>query len=116
MQSDPAAGDTPWEASKWVIHAHGTLTTPCWQVGSERARRFYFTNQRDAYATRFGRPGDFGVISAVFYRDRRPVAEIMPRRMAAPKREDAVGAAAPGPGLALRRRPGRDGYRPLRSE
>jgi hypothetical protein len=97
VRSDPAAGDTPWEASKWVIHANGTFTLPGWQVSSEQARRFYFTNERDAYATRFGRPGDFGVISAVFYRDRRLVAESMPRRMAAPEREDAVGAAAETP-------------------
>ena len=54
-----------WDASKWVIHPHGTLTLSGWQVGPERARRFYFTTERDAYATRIGRPGDFGVISAV---------------------------------------------------
>src|SRR5262249_56109058 len=66
-----------WDASKWVIHPHGTLTLSGWQVGSERARRFYFTTERDAYATRIGRPGDFGIISAVFYREQRPVAEII---------------------------------------
>jgi hypothetical protein len=58
---------TAWDASKWVIHPHGTLILSGWQVGSERARRFYFTTERDAYATRLGRPGDLGVISAVFY-------------------------------------------------
>src|SRR5262249_1751679 len=68
---------TPWDASKWVIHPHGTLTLSGWQAGSERARRFYFTTERDAYATRIGRPGDFGIISAVFYREQRPVAEII---------------------------------------
>jgi hypothetical protein len=101
----------PWDASKWVIHPHGTLTLAGWQVGPERARRFYFTTERDAYASRIGRPGDFGVISAVFYRERRPVAEIIPRRMAVPEREDSVGSAAGGPaaGSAARSTPDHDG-------
>ena len=89
-----ARHSTPWDASKWVIHPHGTLTLSGWQVGSERARRFYFTTERDAYATRIGRPGDFGVISAVFYRERHPLSEIFPRRMAVPERGDSVGEAA----------------------
>jgi hypothetical protein len=86
-----------WDASKWVIHPHAKLTLSGWQVGSERARRFYFTTERDAYATRIGRPADFGVISAVFYRQRHPVSEIIPRRMAVPEREDSVGEAAEAP-------------------
>jgi hypothetical protein len=101
---------TPWDTSKWVIHPHRTLTLSGWQVGPERARRFYFTTERDAYATRIGRPGDFGVISAVFYRERRPVAEMIPRRMAVPEPRDSVGAAAaPAAGVAARSAPGIDG-------
>jgi hypothetical protein len=100
-----------WDASKWVIHPHGTLTLSGWQVGSERARQFYFTTERDSYATRIGRPGDFGVISAVFYRERRPVAEIIPRRPAVRERGDALGqeAEAPAAGAALRSAPRGDG-------
>jgi hypothetical protein len=82
-----------WNASKWVIHPHETLTISGWQVDPDRARRFYFTTERDAYATRIGRPGDFGVVSAVFYRERRPIAEIIPRRTDVPERENSVGAA-----------------------
>jgi hypothetical protein len=106
-----ARHSSAWDASKWVIHPHGTLTLSGWQVGSERARRFYFTTERDAYATRIGRPGDFGVISAVFYRERRPVAEIIPQRSALPERGDAVGQAeeAPASGAALRSAPAGDG-------
>jgi hypothetical protein len=89
----------PWDASKWVIHPHGTLTLSGWQVGSERARRFYFTSERDAYATRIGRPGEFGVISAVFYRERHHVAEIIPHRTAMPERGDTAGPAAEAPAL-----------------
>jgi hypothetical protein len=102
---------TPWDASKWVIHPYGTLTLSGWQVGSERARRFYFTTERDAYATRIGRPGEFGVISAVFYRERRAVAEIIPHRLAVPERGESVDAVtgAPAAGLAARSGPARDG-------
>ena len=104
-----ARHSTPWDASKWVIHPHGTLTLSGWQVGSERARRFYFTTERDAYATRIGRPGDFGVISAVFYRERHPLTEIVPRRMAVPERGDSVGEAArdSAAGAVARSDPGR---------
>jgi hypothetical protein len=105
-----ARHSSAWDASKWVIHPYGTLTLAGWQVDTERARRFYFTTERDAYATRIGRPGDFGVISAVFYRERRPSAEIIPRRRAMPDRGDPVGAAAeaPGTGAAVRSAPDGD--------
>jgi hypothetical protein len=100
-----------WDASKWVIHPHGALTLSGWQVGYERARRFYFTTERDAYATRIGRPGDFGVISAVFYRERPPVAEIIPRRRAMPQPGDPLGeaAGAPAAGAITRSAPEGDG-------
>jgi hypothetical protein len=99
-----------WDASKWIIHPRGTLTLSGWQVGSERARRFNFTTEREAYATRIGRRGDFGAISAVFYRERR-VAEILPRRPAVPEHSDSFGAAAEaaGAGSAVGPDPGRDG-------
>jgi hypothetical protein len=83
----------PREASKWVVHPRGTLTVAGWQVGPERARRFYFTTERDSYATRIGRPGEFGVVAAAFYRERRPGREIVPPRPAAPLREEADSAA-----------------------
>jgi hypothetical protein len=100
-----------WDASKWVIHPHGTLTLSGWQVGPERARQFYFTTERDAYATRIGRSGDFGVISAVFYRERRPSAEIVPHHMAVPERRESLGerAEATATGAADRSVPGHDG-------
>jgi hypothetical protein len=97
-----------WDASKWVIHPHGTLTLSGWQVGPERARRFYFTTERDAYATRIGRPGEFGVISAVFYRERQTVSEILRHRPAVPERRDTVAAEADAP-AAERSAPGGDG-------
>jgi hypothetical protein len=84
----------PREASKWVVHPRGTLTVSGWQVGLERARRFYFTTERDSYATQIGRPGEFGVIAAAFYRERCPVRELVRPRTAAPLREAADSAPA----------------------
>ena len=69
---------TRWEASKWVIEPYQTITISGWQMSSARARRFYFTTERDSYAAKLGRPTDVGVISAVFFRERRPVT-IIPR-------------------------------------
>src|SRR5262245_42459972 len=98
---------TPWDAGKWVIHPHGTLTISGWQMSSERARRFTFTTERDSYATRIGRPGDFGVISAVCDREQRAGAEIIiPRRPFMPGREDPASLAAEGPAAAASTRGG----------
>ena len=68
-----------WNASKWVIEPYQTITIGGWQMSSERARRFYFTTERDSYAAKLGQRGDFGVISAVFFRERnRPVTILRP--------------------------------------
>jgi hypothetical protein len=47
-------------------------------MSSTRARRFYFTNERDSYANKIGRATDLGVITAVFFRERRERTEIVP--------------------------------------
>ena len=63
-----------WNASKWVIEPYETITITGWQMSSERARRFYFTNERDSYAAKLGRKANLGVISAVFFREKgRPI-------------------------------------------
>jgi len=69
---------TARDASKWVIPPYGSITVSGWQMSSTRARRFYFTNERDSYANRIGRATDLGVITAVFFRERRERAEIVP--------------------------------------
>jgi hypothetical protein len=104
---------SPREASKWVVHPRGTLTVNGWQVGLERARRFYFTTERDSYATQIGRPGEFGIIAAAFYRERCPVTELVQRHTAAPLREEADSAPAGALGAnaahaAVRDRSGED--------
>lgn len=63
-----------WNASKWVIEPYQTITIGGWQMSSERARRFYFTNERDSYGAKLGQTANLGVIAAVFFRERsRPI-------------------------------------------
>ena len=62
-----------WDASKWVIEPYQTITISGWQMSSERARRFYFTNERDSYGAKLGQTANLGVISAVFFREQRRV-------------------------------------------
>ena len=62
-----------WNASKWVIEPYQTITNNGWQMSSERARRFYFTNERDSYGAKLGQTANLGVISAVFYKERRRI-------------------------------------------
>jgi hypothetical protein len=64
---------TAWEASKWVIEPYGTIHVSGWQMSTQRARRFYFTSERDSYGAKLGQTANLGVISAVFFRERRPV-------------------------------------------
>ena len=70
-----------WDASKWVIEPYGTIRITGWQMSSRRARRFYFTTERDSYAARLGRTSDLGLITAVFYREAvtRPYPVTPPR-------------------------------------
>src|SRR3989442_8650398 len=66
-----------WDAHKWVIEPYGTIHVRGWQMSSENARRFYFTTERDSYGAKLGQTANLGVISAVFFRERRPYT-IMP--------------------------------------
>lgn len=62
-----------WNASKWVIEPYGTITIGGWQMSSQRARRFYFTSERDSYGAKLGQTANLGLVTAVFFRERRPV-------------------------------------------
>jgi len=78
LNSIDARQTSAWNASKWVIEPYQTITITGWQMSSERARRFYFTTERDSYAAKLGQRGDFGVISAVFFRGRNHPITITP--------------------------------------
>jgi len=104
-----------WNASKWVIEPYQTITISGWQMSSERARHFYFTNERDSYGAKLGQTENLGVISAVFFRERRRVivpppypitrdkddSEMSARKQSAPQNapssKSQSGAIAPAP-------------------
>lgn len=80
---------TAANASKWVIEPYQSITISGWQMSSSRARRFYFTTERDSYGAKLGQTANLGVISAVFFRERRPIVVAPPRRDVYPQgRED----------------------------
>jgi hypothetical protein len=64
---------TAWNASKWIIEPYGTISIGGWQMSSQRARRFYFTSERDSYGAKLGQTSNLGVISAIFFRERQPL-------------------------------------------
>ena len=83
-----------WNASKWVIEPYQTITISGWQMSSERARRFYFTNERDSYGAKLGQTANLGVISAVFFRERsRPVPITPPHPVTRDKMESSEQSA-----------------------
>ena len=90
-----ASCTSAWDASKWVIGPYETITISGWQMNSAQARKFYFTTERDSYAAKRGSTADIGLISAVFYRERRRV--IMPVTPPRPSsRDDMESSAAAG--------------------
>lgn len=94
-----ASRTSAWDASKWLIEPNQTITIKGWQMSSEHARRFYFTNERDSYAAKLGQRGNLGVISAVFFRERRPEIVVPPTSrdndILREERQSTTGASAP---------------------
>jgi len=82
LNSIDAKHTTAWDASKWVIGPYQTIRIGGWQMSSERARRFYFTSERDSYAAKLGQAANLGLISAVVFRERtRAIVPITPPRI-----------------------------------
>jgi hypothetical protein len=73
LNSIDARHTSAWAASKWVIGPYQTIEVSGWQVSSARARHFYFTTERDSYGAKLGQTANLGVISAVFFSERRPL-------------------------------------------
>jgi hypothetical protein len=80
MNTIDARRSSAWNASKWVIEPYQTITIRGWQMSSARARRFYFTSERDSYGAKLGQTANLGVISAVFFREVQPVTVMTPPR------------------------------------
>ena len=73
MNTIDARHTSAWDAHKWVIEPYGTISVRGWQMSSENARRFYFTTERDSYGAKIGQTANLGIISAVFFRERKPL-------------------------------------------
>jgi hypothetical protein len=78
-------------ARKWVLDAYQTVTIPGWQTSRHDARRFEFTSEARSYGAALGRTANLGVIAAVFFRERPPLA------LAARRQETAKGRAGGRP-------------------
>ncbi|HYK20651.1 MAG TPA: hypothetical protein VEV42_07950 [Pyrinomonadaceae bacterium] len=92
----------PENASKWVIEPYQTITISGWQMSSERARRFYFTDERDSYARKLGVTGTFGVIWAAFFRERRHVVPLTRGSSSDKMRTEEAAAIGTGIGRSIR--------------
>ena len=120
MNTIDARHTTAWEAHKWVIAPYSTITVRGWQMSSENARRFYFTTERDSYGAKIGQTANLGLISAVFFRERKPLVitqavpgrrgdkdESLNRDEKAPKEAtESASANATGDAAKARRAPG----------
>ncbi len=100
LNSIDARRTTAWNASKWVMEPYGTINLSGWQMSSSRARRFYFTSERDSYGAKLGQTANLGVISAVFFRELtrspKPITLTPPHRSrdsAGPEKSEAPSSA-----------------------
>ncbi|MFN2512957.1 MAG: hypothetical protein ABR568_16245 [Pyrinomonadaceae bacterium] len=110
LNSIDARRTSAWNASKWVIGPYGTIHIGGWQMSSERARRFYFTSERDSYAAKLGQTSNLGLISAAFFREVRPMPipvtpppRPYPREEDGRKRSEAPTGSAEAQGAAKQR-------------
>ncbi len=90
---------TATDARKWVLNPHETITIAGWQTDMNHARRFFFTSEQDSYAQWLGQTQNMGVISAVFFRERRGV-RIEPIVVPPAERSRGDAQAAPSGGSA----------------
>ena len=89
-----------------MIEPYGTINIGGWQMSSERARRFYFTSERDSYGAKLGQTSNLGVVSAVFFRERTgpypvpvtPRTPPRPRPLYEEDGRDSQKSEAPSPG------------------
>ena len=80
LNSIDARHTSAWNSSKWVIEPYQSITIGGWQMSTERARRFYFTTERDSYGAKLGQTANLGVIAAVIFRERPRSISITPPR------------------------------------
>src|SRR5947199_2184534 len=78
------------EQSGYVIDPYGSVEIVGWRKSLERTASFYFTDLRDSYAARTGRPANVGVIGVAVFKEKQPPIAYRPYR-------DKVAADASAP-------------------
>jgi hypothetical protein len=58
------------DQSGYVVEPGGYVNIQGWRKDLDRTAAFYFSDPRDAYASRTGRPDDLGVIGVALFRER----------------------------------------------
>src|SRR5437016_10540560 len=100
------SGDTASpEQSGYVIDPYGSVEIVGWRKSLERTASFYFTDLRDSYAARTGRPANVGVIGVAAFKEKQPPIAYRPYRDkvaadAASPRAEAPAASAESGALA----------------
>jgi hypothetical protein len=88
------SGDTAgWDQAGYVFDPGERYQITGWRKSNTQVNAFTFTDSRDSYAERTGRPANVGVIGIALFRE-QPVAVYAPARVAPPTAEAAP--AAPG--------------------
>jgi thiamine pyrophosphokinase len=62
------------KAAKWILDPYESIIISGWQVSDQQARQFFFTSEDQSYGAKLGKTDNFGLISATFFRERRPQA------------------------------------------
>lgn len=88
-----------WQ-SGYVIDSGRSMSIQGWRKSLDKVAAFYFTDLRDSYAARTGRPDNVGVIGVALFR-RKPQAVAEPEESRERARAGAAdGASRPAPGAA----------------
>lgn len=94
LNSIDARRTSALDGRKWILGPFESVTLEGWQTSGSTARRFFFTTEKSSYGAWLGRTDDLGIVSAVFFREKRPVYRAQ-REIDA--RGDSAAAGAPAP-------------------
>ena len=95
---------TAADARKWVLDPYETVTISGWQTSRTEARRFEFTTEERSYGQALGKTANFGVISAVFFKERVPEVRTADESARAQAQQPAAAPRSELDGQARRRR------------
>ncbi|MFN7976098.1 MAG: hypothetical protein U0166_27830 [Acidobacteriota bacterium] len=73
LNSIDARTTSAQEGRKWILDPWQTVVLDGWQTSDRTARRFVFTTEERSYGRWLGKTENLGIISAAFFRERRPL-------------------------------------------